>query len=125
MTQLAQFENQSFLNIETFRKDGAGVKTPVWFVQDGDRLYVRTVADSWKVRRVRKNPQVKVVSCKAQGQPIGEWVSARAQIITDSSRAEEINQLLNKKYGFQKKAFDLMGKLRKDQMGVLEIELQS
>ena len=123
--QLQQFQDQSFLNLETFYKDGRGVKTPVWFAQDGDKLYVRTGADSWKIRRVRNNPQVKIVPCKAQGQPIGEWVPAQAQIITDPNRAEEINQLLNKKYGFQKKAFDLMGKLRKDQMGVLEIEPKS
>ena len=122
---LQQFQNQSFLNLETFYKDGRGVKTPVWFVQDGERLYVRTVANSWKVKRARNNPQVKIVPCKAQGQPIGEWVSAQAQMITDPHRAKEINQLLNKKYGFQKKAFDLMGKLRKDQMGVLEMEPKS
>ena len=124
-SNLQQFQNQSFLNLETFRKDGRGVKTPVWFVQDRVRLYVRTVANSWKVKRVRNNPQVKIVPCKAQGQPIGEWVPAQAQMITDAHRAEEINQLLNKKYGFQKKAFDIMGKIRKDQMGVLEIELKS
>ena len=121
--KLQQFQDQSFLNLETFYKDGRGVKTPVWFVQDGEKLYVRTVADSWKVKRVRNNSEVKIVPCKSQGQPIGEWVPAQAQIITDQTRAEEINQLLTKKYGMQKRAFDLMGKLRKDQMGVLEIEL--
>lgn len=42
MTLLQQFENQQFLNLETFRKNGIGVKTPVWFVQDGETLYVRT-----------------------------------------------------------------------------------
>ena len=122
---LQQFQNQSFLNLETFRKDGRGVKTPVWFVQDRERLYVRTVADSWKVKRVRNNPQVKIVPCKAQGQPTGEWVSAQARRVTDLAQEEAINQLLNKKYGMQKHAFDLMGKLRKDQMGVLEIELSA
>jgi uncharacterized protein len=122
---LQQFQNQNFLNLETFRKDGRDVKTPVWFVQEGERLYVRTLADSWKVKRVRNNPQVKIAPCKAQGQPIGEWVAAQARLLSDPAREEEINQLLNKKYGMQKRAFDLMGKLRKDQMGVLEIELSS
>jgi PPOX class probable F420-dependent enzyme len=122
---LQQFQNQAFLNLETFRKDGTGVKTPVWFVQDGDLLYVRTVADSWKVKRVCNNPQVNMVPCKAQGQPSGEWRPAQAQHIEDAAREEEINQLLNKKYGMQKRVFDAMGKLRKDQMVVLEITLTS
>lgn len=120
---LQQFQNQNFLNLETFRKDGRGVKTPVWFVQDGNQLYVRTMADSWKVKRMRNFPQVNIVPCKAQGQPIGEWVSAQAQLLTNATREEEINQLLNKKYGMQKRFFDLMGKMRKDQMAVLEIKL--
>lgn len=120
---LNQFQSQSFLNLETFYADGRGVKTPVWFVQDGEKLYVRTVADSWKVRRVRNHPEVKIVPCKAQGQPIGEWVPGQARLLNDASREKEINQLLNKKYGMQKRAFDLMGKIRKDQMGVLEIQL--
>ena len=42
--KLKQFEGQSFLNLETFRRNGSGVKTPVWFTQDGQTLYVRTVA---------------------------------------------------------------------------------
>jgi steroid 5-alpha reductase family enzyme len=36
MTQLEPFAHQQYLNIETFRKSGAGVRTPVWFVQDMD-----------------------------------------------------------------------------------------
>jgi PPOX class probable F420-dependent enzyme len=122
---LQQFQDQSFLNLETFYKDGRGVKTPVWFVQDGEKLYVRTVADSWKVKRARNHPEVKLVPCKAQGQPLGEWVPGQAQLLDDAAREEGINQLLNQKYGMQKRAFDLMGKIRKDQMGVLEIELSA
>ena len=45
---LEEFENQKYINLETFRKSGVGVKTPVWFVQDRDVLYVWTQADSWK-----------------------------------------------------------------------------
>jgi PPOX class probable F420-dependent enzyme len=120
---LKQFENQNFLNLETFRKDGSGVKTPVWFVQDGDQLYIRTVANSWKVKRVLNNPEVKVVPCKAQGQPVGEWVLTKARLLKDPNREAEINQLMNQKYGFQKRVFDLMGNLRRHQMGVLEIEM--
>jgi PPOX class probable F420-dependent enzyme len=122
---LQQFQNQTYINLETFRKDGTGIKTPVWFAQDDDLLYVRTVADSWKVKRVRNNPQVKVVPCKAQGQPLGEWVAAQAWQINDPAREKEVNALFNRKYGLQKRAFDAMGKLRKDQMAVLEIRVTS
>jgi PPOX class probable F420-dependent enzyme len=120
---LRQFQNQNYLNLETFYEDGRGVKTPVWFAQANEKLYVRTGAHSWKVKRIRSNPQVRVVPCKAQGQPLGAWVPAEAKLVTEQTCANEINQLLNKKYGLQKRFFDLLGKLRKDRPGVLEIEL--
>ena len=44
MNAFDQLKQQQYLNLETFRKSGVGVKTPVWFVQDGDTLYVRTLA---------------------------------------------------------------------------------
>ena len=122
-TSLQQFQNQAYLNLETFRKDGAGVKTPVWFVQDGDLLYVRTGGESWKVKRIRKNPQVKVVPCKAQGEVLGEWGLAQARIITDPARVKEIDHLLKRKYGFQKAVFDLFGKARRFESATVEIQL--
>lgn len=30
---VAQFANAKYLNLETFRKRGTGVRTPVWFAQ--------------------------------------------------------------------------------------------
>lgn len=36
MTDLKQFRDQEFLSLETFRKNGVGVKTPIWFAQEGD-----------------------------------------------------------------------------------------
>jgi len=54
------FINQKYINLETFRRDGRGVRTPVWFVQDGASLYVRTVADSGKVKRIRNQTQVNI-----------------------------------------------------------------
>jgi hypothetical protein len=57
------FEKQKYLNIETFRKNGEGVRTPVWFVQDGEVLYARTIANSGKVKRIRNNGQVKIAPC--------------------------------------------------------------
>jgi PPOX class probable F420-dependent enzyme len=120
-----QFQNQNFINLESYRKDGTGVKTPVWFVEEGQHFYVRTVADSWKVKRIRKNPTVKVVPCRAQGQPVGEWVPAAVRQIDDPDRQKEIDQLFNRKYGLQKRMFDLMGKIRQHQMATLEIKLSN
>jgi len=33
MNSLEQFSKMKYLNLETFRKSGQGMQTPVWFVQ--------------------------------------------------------------------------------------------
>jgi PPOX class probable F420-dependent enzyme len=123
--KLKQFEGKSFLNLETFRKNGAGVKTPVWFTQDGETFYVRTIAGSGKVKRIKNNSGIKIVPCEANGTPTGEWIAARAVEVTDPESAELVRRLLEKKYGaVQVKAFAAMTALRKEKYTVLKIHLQ-
>ena len=119
--QLAQFNKQSYLNLETTRKSGQAVATPVWFVQEGERLYVRTQDGSGKVKRIRNNPDVRVMLCGVRGEPKGEWVAARASF-ADEAGARRANQLLNKKYGLVKLLFELQSKLSKTVYTVIVIE---
>jgi len=123
MMSLNQFDRQQYLNIETFRKSGVGVKTPVWFVQDGDILFVRTVADSGKVKRIRNNGQVNIASCKSDGTPLGDWVPAVAREIMDEVTDRKVDRLLDKKYGLMKKMFAFASALQKRQSTVLELRL--
>lgn len=123
--KLKQFEGKSFLNLETFRRNGAGVKTPVWFTQDGDTIYVRTIADSGKVKRVRNNGSSRIVPCEANGNPTGEWVDAQAVEVRDEETAELVRNLLEKKYGvIQVRAFAAATALRGDKYTVLRIRLR-
>jgi PPOX class probable F420-dependent enzyme len=123
MIDLQQFHRKSYLNLETFRKSGVGVKTPVWFVQDGERLYVMTGADSGKVKRIRNNGRVNVAPCKMDGTPTGIWVPGNAGEITDAEIAKRIDRLLDKKYGLMKKLFGLGSTRQGRQDAILEIEL--
>lgn len=118
--KLAQFANQNYLNLETFYPDGRGVKTPVWFVEDRGKLYIRTIADSWKVKRVSGNPRVRVVPSQGRGEPLGEWVEGKAVVLEDRAA---VNQLLKQKYGLQKSAFDLMGRFSGRKYVTLEVTL--
>ncbi len=106
MNNLDQFARQQYLNLETFRKNGVGVKTPVWFVQDGETLYVSTMANSGKVKRIRNNGEVKVAVCKMNGKVTGAWVQAQAHEVTDIEASTKVNHLLDRKYGLMKKLFE-------------------
>ncbi len=46
--------------------------TLVWFVQDGNVLYVRTIQDSGKVKRARNTLRMRIVPCGRAGEPLGE-----------------------------------------------------
>jgi len=118
-------QGHSYLNLETFRKSGAGVRTPVWFVQDGETLFVRTVADSGKVKRIRRNGRVNVAPCKADGALLGEWQPALAHEVGDEAIARKVDGLLDRKYGLIKKLFALAAVLQRRTYTVLQIKLEA
>jgi PPOX class probable F420-dependent enzyme len=118
---LAAFAKQSYLNLETYRKTGQAMPTPVWFVEDQGKLYVRTVANSGKVKRVRNNPRVRVAPCEGSGKLKSEWAEAEAHLVSDPSRAKAINDLLTRKYGLAKRLFDVREKFSKTAMDTIEI----
>jgi len=112
MTDLKQFEDQEFLSIETFRKNGIGVKTTVWFAQEGDMLYIWTVGDSGKVKRIRNNARVDVAPCKRFGTITGEWVAGQASVDHSAAAVRHVEILLGRKLGFVFAMFRLVDRLR-------------
>jgi PPOX class probable F420-dependent enzyme len=120
--KIDQFAGEKYLNVETFRKNGAGVATPVWFAEDGGILYIYSLANAGKVKRIRNNPRVRVMACDVRGKPKGEWVEGRARIL-DASGSEQAHRLLDKKYGLIKKIGGLFSKLMKRERTTIAIEL--
>lgn len=116
------FNQQKYLNLETFRKNGNGVKTPVWFVQDGNILFVRTIANSGKVKRIRNYPQVHIVPCKMDGAPLGDWVEASARLVSDPEVDRKVDRMLGKKYGLMKSLFGLASSMQGRKNAIIEIK---
>ena len=100
--RFAPLQGQKYINLETLRKNGQAVRTPVWFASgppqgSPDKLYVYSTADSGKAKRIRNNGQVRVAPCDMRGKLAGDWVEARAEIV-EGQEAVHGMQLLNKKY---------------------------
>ena len=123
MSTLDQFFKHKYLNIETFRRSGESMKTPVWFVQEGETLFVQTVANSGKVKRIRNNGSVNITPCRMDGTPTGSWVPASAREIASNEIAKKVNRLLDKKYGLMKKMFALQAARQGRKDTILEIKL--
>ena len=117
------FEKQAYLNLKTFRKSGVGVPTPVWFAESQGILYVRTIDGSGKVKRIRNNRNVQVAPCDSRGKLLDEWHEAQAHLVNDPATIEQVDRLLDRKYGFQRNLFNLFGRLRKEKGATIAIEL--
>ncbi len=110
---LARFSGEKYLNMETFRKNGEGVRTPMWFAEEGGVLYARTFEKTGKVKRLRREPHVRVVPSDARGTPEGNWVDAEALIVeAGSDEAKRANRLLNQRYGLTKRLIEPLFGLR-------------
>ena len=96
--QLEQFLDQKYINLETYKKDGTPIRTPVWFVIDKNLIYVITRESTGKVKRLRNNQNVRIVPCSFKGEPKNEWVKGAAEKIT-GDEADKVIKLRKKKYG--------------------------
>ena len=99
---MSHLAGEKYINLETYRKSGQGVRTPVWFVEmingDGSVLYVRTSDDTGKYKRVRNNPSVQIAPCNMRGSVKGNWVKGEARI-ADEEEKVKVFKMLEKKYG--------------------------
>jgi uncharacterized protein len=110
---LGGFAAQRYISLTTFRRDGTTASTPVWVVSDdGQRLLVWTGAETWKVKRIRRDPRVLIAASDFRGRELGPRVEARARVL-----GPEIEQvvvpLLRRKYGWQRRALELQARLRR------------
>jgi uncharacterized protein len=88
---------QKYISLTTFRKNGAGVATPVWFGEDGDKIYVMTNGDMGKAKRVRNNSQVQIAPCTIRGRVTGPFFPATARILQPEEHMHA-RELINRKY---------------------------
>jgi PPOX class probable F420-dependent enzyme len=111
------FQQDKYLNLESFRKNGQGVRTPVWFACDSvsgppKALYVYSEADSGKAKRIRRNSRIRIAPCDMRGKLLGDWIEAKAEIVTGEEAGRGM-RLLNAKYAPWKKLFDLFSRFKR------------
>jgi len=114
-TTIASLATERYVSITTFRRDGSPASTPVWVVSDDPRrLIVATGADTWKVRRIRRNPHVRVAGCNARGWIHGGAIDGVARLVDEEPL---VRRLQVEKYGWQKRlieaSYELVRRLRR------------
>jgi uncharacterized protein len=115
--------NPTYIALETFRKNGEGVITPVWAVAEQNKLYVWTVSTSGKIKRIRTNGRVRIAVCDARGTLKSDWVEAQARVLDAPEDVAKQQQRTAAKYGLQFQLISLMGKLRRDNTPRAAVEI--
>jgi len=80
-TMPGEIRGQKYISLVSFRKSGIAVYTPVWFAEDGGKLYVMTRNDSGKYKRIRNNPKIRIAPCNIRGKVTGAEFPATARIL--------------------------------------------
>src|SRR5215831_15157748 len=101
ITPFAPFLKEHYVSLTTFRKNGAAVATPVWFVESNGTIYIGTNATAGKVKRIRHSGHVTLAPCTAQGKVLGSRVEGQASIVSDQEEIVRVQAVLARKYGMQ------------------------
>ncbi|WP_351222649.1 PPOX class F420-dependent oxidoreductase [Streptomyces sp. NPDC002133] len=99
---LQELDRAKYISLTTFRKDGTGVATPVWFAVAGGELYVWTRTDSWKVKRLGRDSRVTVAPCDVRGRVAegAERTEGTARLL-DEADMKAVRKALLRKYTWQ------------------------
>ncbi len=90
-----------YARLRSFRRDGTPVDTPIWFAINDHQLVFRTKVGP-KTRRLTTRRDVELTPCDYRGRvrPGTATVAGRATILS-GAEAEEANQALHRRYGWQ------------------------
>lgn len=97
---ISRLGKESYISLETYRKNKKSVRTPVWFIVSDDNVYVVTKENTGKVKRIRYDRDVRIAPCNFRGKIKGDWVNGQAHILRSDDQ-KEILKKRNKKYGFK------------------------
>ncbi|MBC8515920.1 MAG: PPOX class F420-dependent oxidoreductase [Nitrosopumilus sp.] len=99
MKNLDEIKSEKYISVETYKKDGTSVKTPVWFTIKDNLVYVVTRDQTGKVKRLKNNLNVKIATCNIKGKIKGKWDSGTVEILDEQETKEAVKRR-DKKYGF-------------------------
>jgi len=106
-----ELDHDPYVSLVSFKRDGTPVATPVWAAPLDGKLVVFTLRDSFKVKRIRRNPRVRVARCGMSGRVQGPWHDGACVIVTDPGHEARAYRALDDKYGWQMRLGTLLRRL--------------
>jgi len=95
------FDDVRYISLRSFKRDGAPADTPVWCAPLEGDLVVFTLRESFKVKRVGRNPRVQIAKCTVRGELLGPWDDGTCRIVEDPAEETRAYESFTRKYGMQ------------------------
>ncbi len=118
---IRDLEGRKYVSLTTFRRNGEEVATPVWFILE-DRVFIWTMSNSGKVKRLRHNPKVALAPCTVRGGIVGPRLTGVASILHDDS-SPALNEAFKSKFGLMFTIDRLVTKITGKRRVFLDISL--
>jgi uncharacterized protein len=103
-SDLSALEGHKYCLLVTFRRSGEAVPSPVWFGLSEGRAYVNTRIGNAKVKRVRRDPHVRVGPCSLRGRPLGPLSEGAARVLPTGQEVEA-EAALRRNYGLGRRLY--------------------
>jgi PPOX class probable F420-dependent enzyme len=112
-----------YINLRSYKRDGSPVDTPVWCAPLDGKLVIFTLRESYKVKRIARNPRVQVAKCDARGSLLGPWYDGSCSAVSDAAHEARAYAALHEKYGWKMRVGDFFSSLsgRRKRRLIMEI----
>lgn len=120
LTSFTTLDRNPFIALTTYRRNGAPVMTPVWFVRRDGKLFIWTALDSGKAKRLKHNPCVQLGPSNHSGKLLGTVEAGQARF-APKEEYPALEKAFKAKYGWQVTLFSLIWKLQGHSHTYIEI----
>jgi len=93
---IKDLDKRKYCVLVSYRKNGQPMPSPLWFAIRDGKIYTHT--GGMKVKRIERNPQVRIAPCTFRGKPTGAPFTATARVLPRSD-TRAAHDALQKKYG--------------------------
>ncbi|MCC6214290.1 MAG: PPOX class F420-dependent oxidoreductase [Polyangiaceae bacterium] len=102
---------EEYVNLESFKRDGTGVLTPVWVAPLDGKLVIFTLSESYKVKRIRRDPRVRLAACDVRGGLRGPFHEGSCRILEAPDTIAQAHEAMRRKYGWKISIGDFFSRL--------------
>jgi PPOX class probable F420-dependent enzyme len=105
---LQDLRGHKYCVLVTYKKSGEAVPSPLWFATGNGRVYFQTGATSSKVKRIARNPEVRVAPATSRGRPLAAPFAGTARVVSRDEEAEA-ERWLQSNYGLGRRLYSHLG----------------